>query len=99
MTVEESFSSFTSRFEFIISQDSVMSGIVGWFDVEMLPEFWFSTSPSDASTHWEHTLFQLSSERPVSKGSLVKGGIRCKPIDTDHRGLDIRITIDGDEEN
>jgi hypothetical protein len=31
----------------------VLNAIIGWFEVEMSPGVWLSTSPFSEKTHWE----------------------------------------------
>jgi hypothetical protein len=50
--VEPNFDSFESEFELKLSKSGSINAIVAWFDVEMTPNNWFSTSPYEPATHW-----------------------------------------------
>jgi predicted RNA methylase len=41
----QEFDSFKSDFELTLERDSHLNSLVGWFDVEMTPGVWLSTSP------------------------------------------------------
>lgn len=50
---------FTSDFELILLEDSLMTGFVAWFDAAMTDNIMLSTSPKRPLTHWKQTLFYL----------------------------------------
>jgi hypothetical protein len=62
------FDSFSSNFELRISRDSLVSAIVSWFEVEMTPGSWLSTSPFSERTHWEQTVFPLLEPQNLKSG-------------------------------
>ncbi len=45
MKADANFDSFTSDFVLDIQMDCQINALVGWFDVEMTPGVWLSTSP------------------------------------------------------
>ena len=44
-TVQKDFDSFQSEMEFSLLRDACVNALVGWFEVEMTPGVWLSTSP------------------------------------------------------
>jgi hypothetical protein len=76
-----------------VIKDCVVNGLVGWFDVEMTEEVWFSTSPYEGDTHWHQTVFPLIEPFNSVNGDILKGNIKVRPIPDDHRGLHISIVI------
>jgi hypothetical protein len=53
------FDSFESSFSLIVSDDCEVNALLGWFDVEMTADKWFSTSPFEGDTHWHQTVFPI----------------------------------------
>lgn len=43
--IPQEFDSFKSDFELAVESDTHLNALVGWFDVEMTPDVWLSTSP------------------------------------------------------
>ncbi len=64
-----------------------------WFDAEMTPGQWLSTSPAAGPTHWKQTLLPLKEAITMIQGERLKGAISCEPLEDDHRGLKIQLTI------
>lgn len=50
---DSQFDRFAQRFSLTMLREAKVSGLVGWFDVEMTPGVWFSTSPFEEPTHWQ----------------------------------------------
>ena len=48
LDVGQNFDSFSATFSLPTTQEDVFRGLVGWFDAEMIPGQWFSTSPFDS---------------------------------------------------
>jgi hypothetical protein len=61
------FDSFTSDFKLEIQKDCKINALVGWFDVQMTPGVWLSTSPFAPVTHWQHTVFPTSGNQSSTK--------------------------------
>jgi len=51
--VRPDFDSFEARYSLNLLQSGIVNALVAWFDVEMTPNVWFSTSPFEPPTHWE----------------------------------------------
>ena len=62
------FDNFASEFKLEIQRDSQVTAIVGWFDVEMTPEVFLSTSPFSERTHGEQAVFPLLEQKEISDG-------------------------------
>jgi len=93
---------FKSEFKLLISRDSKLDTIVGYFDVDFnLPEetIVLSTEPvengSCKNTHWKQTLFFLPQPIDVKKGQQVCGSIECHKNPVDPRSLLVELTVDG----
>lgn len=54
----------------------------------------FSTSPSDAYTHWKQTTFYLREDLIMEEGEVVTGSLSCKRNAVNHRELDINISYE-----
>jgi hypothetical protein len=65
------FDNFSSEFKLEIHKDSQVSAIVGWFDVEMTPDVFLSTSPFSERTHWEQAVFPLLEQKRYLMGSTI----------------------------
>jgi hypothetical protein len=87
------FDSFTSDFKLEIQKDCKINALVGWFDVQMTPGVWLSTSPFAPVTHWQHTVFQLLETKQYKAGSTIVGKLDCRPPLDDHRALEIMLEI------
>lgn len=74
-----------------------MNALVGWFDVQMTPGVWLSTSPFTPLTHWQQTVFPLLEPRQVKAGSTVNVKLDCRPPLDDHRALAIRLELQDDQ--
>ena len=62
------FDSFSSNFELTITRDCIVKAIIGWFEVEMTPGVWLSTSPLSEKTHWQQTVFPLIEPQNCQSG-------------------------------
>lgn len=93
LEVDEGFDSFTAQFNLMAMKEAVFRGFVAWFDVEMTPGEWFSTSPFHGATHWHQTFFQATERFGVSNGTRVSGTLKCFPHKNNYRGLQIDITL------
>jgi hypothetical protein len=63
----------------------------------MTPGKWFSTSPFEGKTHWEHTLFPLIDIKQMKAGDKLCGRLECHPMDADHRALEIKLKLQNSE--
>jgi type I protein arginine methyltransferase len=86
---ESNFDTFSKNFAVVIAKRSQVNALVGWFEVEMTDGIWMSTSPFEAQTHWEQTVFPITSGAYLEEGEVISGQITCKPIATNYRGLDL----------
>ena len=89
MDTESNFDTFSKKFAVVIAKKSQVNALVGWFEVEMTDGIWMSTSPFEAQTHWEQTVFPITSGAYLEEGEVISGQITCKPIATNYRGLDL----------
>ena len=93
MTPPANIESFHHEFKLVIEKDCVVNAIVGWFDVEMTPGVWLSTSPLAPITHWRQTVFPLLELKHYLTTSTMEGKIDCRPPIDDYRALAIRLEI------
>jgi hypothetical protein len=68
LTAEACFDSFEAEVKLSFIRSGVLNGLIGWFDAEMSPETWFSTSPREGYTHWQHKVFPFTEKVDVSAG-------------------------------
>jgi hypothetical protein len=87
------FDSFSCEFTLEVTEEAVIRGILGWFEVEMSPGQWFNTSPLHGATHWHQTFFPLLERFGGSPGSKIKGTFALQPHEENHRGLRIQIDL------
>jgi len=90
---QSNFDSFTKKFATIIRKKSLVNALVGWFEVEMTDGNWMSTSPFEEQTHWEQTVFPITSGAYLEEGEVISGQITCRPIATNYRGLDLLFEL------
>lgn len=88
---------FTSDFKLQITNNGVLTSLVGYFDTYFnLPEsVSFSTGPNAMSTHWKQTVFYFRDCKEVKKGDVIEGTIICNRQKTDVRALSVQINIFG----
>lgn len=88
---------FTSDFKLEITEDGVLTSLVGYFDTFFnLPHsISFSTGPHVTPTHWKQTVFYFRDCKEVKKGDLIEGTIICNRQKTDVRALSVQINIFG----
>ena len=68
LKVSPEFDSFVSRVDLRATDDGILGGLLGWFDLEMAPMNWLSTAPGKPATHWKQVYFPLPRAIPVAKG-------------------------------
>ncbi len=73
MEAPANFDSFSSDFKLDVEKDCYIDALVGWFDVQMTPDVWLSTSPTAPLTHWQQTVFPLLERKQVKAGSALIG--------------------------
>lgn len=63
-------SEFTANFELHCLSSGTITSLAGYFDTffELPHRVSFSTSPQDAKTHWQQTVFYLKNVINVNKG-------------------------------
>jgi hypothetical protein len=93
------FDSFISRVDLRATEQGILGGLVGWFDLEMTPHNWLSTAPGKPATHWKQVYFPLPRDIPVTKGRTYPLWMHYRPPTQDHRGMqvDVSITVGEDE--
>ena len=71
-TVGSDCTDFTSEFSLTATQDTRLTGIIGYFDVYFdLPKpVSFSTGPLHKPTHWKQTIFLIKNRVPLKQGEL-----------------------------
>ena len=99
LKVSPEFDSFVSRVDLTATDEGILGGLVGWFDLEMTPTNWLSTAPGKPATHWKQVYFPLPRAIPVAKGRTYPLWLHYQPPHQDHRGMhiDISITVGEDE--
>ena len=68
--MEATDASCQSRIEVEVLQDGICHGWLGWFDMR-LGDYWLSTSPKCASTHWSQVFLPLSDPLNIKKGDTL----------------------------
>lgn len=63
--------SFTSPFELVSNEDTMITTFVGYFDVifDLEKKIEFSTDSFSTATHWKQTLFYISKPIQLKKGT------------------------------
>ncbi len=52
-----------------MSKAGSINALIAWFDVEMTPNNWFSTSPFEPPTHWEQTILPIIGSEKLEEGA------------------------------
>ncbi|PSN37657.1 Protein arginine N-methyltransferase 3 [Blattella germanica] len=88
---------FTSNFNFQVTKDGLLTGLVGYFDIffDLPHPISFSTSPFSQPTHWKQTLFLLEEPVAVKKDDVLSGKITCQRNHKDVRSLIVTISVLG----
>ncbi|CAG9784088.1 unnamed protein product [Diatraea saccharalis] len=97
MTCDISTMDFTSDFQLIITKDSKLTSLVGYFDTffDLPNKVSFSTGPGSTTTHWKQTIFYFRDCKEVKQGDIIKGTITCNRQKSDVRALEVQINIFG----
>ncbi len=74
-TTPTNFDSFEAEFKVHLSSRTPINSIVGWFEVQMTGDAWFSTSPFEAPTHWGQTVFPIIETEVLDEGASLSGKI------------------------
>ena len=98
LKVSPEFDSFVSRVDLRATEQGIIAGLVGWFDLEMTPMNWLSTAPGKPATHWKQVYFPLPRAIPVAKGRTYPLWMHYRPPDQDHRGMQVDVSITVDED-
>ena len=95
LKVSQEFDSFVTRVDLRATDEGILAGLVGWFDLEMTPMNWLSTAPGKPATHWKQVYFPLPRAIPVAKGRTYPLWVDYRPPSHDHRGMliDVSITV------
>lgn len=62
--------------DFELTREGFLCGLAGWFDVEVAPNVWIHTSPSDPQTSWQQTLLPIQDVRWAGLQDTVKVRLR-----------------------
>lgn len=76
--------------EFIIEQDGICHGWVGWFQIRLLDQ-WLSTDGLESKTHWSQVFLPLAAPVAVKRGDVISFHLKRLEggdwtWDTSHRG-------------
>ena len=95
LKVSQEFDSLVTRVDLRATDEGILAGLVGWFDLEMTPMNWLSTAPGKPATHWKQVYFPLPRAIPVEKGRTYPLWVDYRPPYHDHNGMliDVRITV------
>lgn len=88
---------FTSEFKLPITNDGVLTSLVGYFDTffDLPHNISFTTGPHKTPTHWKQTVFFFRDCKEVKKGDVIEGTITCNRQKTDVRALTVQIDVFG----
>ena len=99
LKVSQEFDSFVTRVDLRATEQGILGGLVGWFDLEMTSHNWLSTAPGKPATNWKQVYFLLPRDITVAKGRSYPLWMHYRPPSQDHRGMqvDVSITVGEDE--
>ena len=92
-TMENMYNNFRQNFSIQITKAGIASGLVSWFDAELIEGVVLDTSPQSPKTHWEQTMFRFQKPFEVRHDAIVNVRIDVKQQFENHRGLDITFEI------
>ncbi|KAI9364523.1 S-adenosyl-L-methionine-dependent methyltransferase [Zopfochytrium polystomum] len=99
-TISKDSLDFESSFSLTVQRNARIHALCGWFDIDFSSPggstTHFSTGPEATPTHWKQTIFVLTSPFDAIAGEVIKGTFRCTKSPSNHRDLDIKITISRD---
>lgn len=97
MTVKVDDLRWESDFSLKVKSNDFVHALIAYFDIEFTKchkPISFSTGPESRYTHWKQTVFYLQDVLTVCSGENINGHIKVEPNTTNHRNLDISISID-----
>eukprot|EP01064_Diplonema_japonicum_P014119 TRINITY_DN21647_c0_g1_i1.p1 TRINITY_DN21647_c0_g1~~TRINITY_DN21647_c0_g1_i1.p1 ORF type:complete len:355 (+),score=65.35 TRINITY_DN21647_c0_g1_i1:51-1067(+) len=88
--------SFATPFRLSITKKNKLHALVVYFDVTFPGHHpvSFSTSPTVKPTHWKQTVLYTQSILDGAKGDILTGNLSAKPNASNHRDLDISLSVD-----
>jgi hypothetical protein len=97
--IRQDFDSFLSTIDLVVTKEDILTGLVGWFEVEMTFENWLSTAPDKPLTHWQQVFFPLPGSKAVRINEKLHVRFDYSPAPEDHRGMlvELELTIEGSE--
>jgi len=87
LKISKDFDSFEATVELEASKDDLLTGLVGWFEIEMTYEKWLSTAPDQPPTHWKQVFFPITGNPKVTPNEKIKLWLEYSPAPEDHRGM------------
>uniref|UniRef100_A0A7S4FBJ5 Protein arginine N-methyltransferase domain-containing protein n=1 Tax=Chrysotila carterae TaxID=13221 RepID=A0A7S4FBJ5_CHRCT len=81
----------SSRFECTSHVRSPILGFVSYFDVEIAPGAWLSTSPEQELTHWQQVSFLWDSPLQIGQGDVLRGSVDIRQQEENKRCLDVLL--------
>lgn len=70
---------FTFETTFKVTHDGMLSGFAGWFDLCLLGEISFSTSPESKPTHWKQGFLPIRRPEKVRRGQVIHFQLVMEP--------------------
>ena len=91
--IRPDFDSFLSTIDLVVTKEDILTGLVGWFEVEMTFENWLSTAPDKPLTHWQQVFFPLPGSKAVRIGDKLRVQFDYSPAPEDHRGMLVELAL------
>lgn len=84
---------FDSAFTLTANRDTVVTALIGYFDVafDLEHPVSFSTGPYSTATHWQQTVFYLPNPVKLKAGEKLDGNLKCMMHSENSRGLKVEI--------
>jgi hypothetical protein len=91
--IRPDFDSFLSTIDLVVTKEDILTGLVGWFEVELTFENWLSTAPDKPLTHWQQVFFPLPGSKAVRIGDKLLVRFDYSPAPEDHRGMLVELAL------
>ena len=91
--IRPDFDSFLTTIELVVTKEDILTGLVGWFEVEMTFENWLSTAPDKPLTHWQQVFFPLPGSKAVRINDKLQVRFDYSPAPEDHRGMLVELAL------
>merc|ERR1712083_579250 len=95
-TVKKDDLDFSAKVKLPVLRNDYCHALGSFFEVEFTKchsRHWFSTGPHVKPTHWKQTVFYLTDDLMVSKGTSLRVDMVVKKNVDNHRDLNIDIEI------